>query len=114
LYGLRVVGRRKAQAVFAAADEEIVLHRFVSIQGVNRGGYAPHFRANVYVGLPPFGFHALRVNAHRFLWLGKFVAPKAFARRLSGSAPIEAVNTENQKLGMFPQSGEEDWQKSRA
>jgi hypothetical protein len=66
---------------------------------VNRDGYVPHFRANVYVGLPPFGFHALRVNAHRFLWSGKFVAPKAFGRRLSGSAPIETVNTEKQKLG---------------
>jgi hypothetical protein len=45
--------------------------------------------------------------------LGKFVAPKAFSRRLSRSAPIEAVNTEKQKLGLFPQSGEEDWQESR-
>jgi hypothetical protein len=36
------------------------------------------------------------------------------ARRLSGSASIEAVNTEKQKLGLFAQSGREDWQESRA
>jgi hypothetical protein len=35
------------------------------------------------------------------------------ARRLSGSASIEAVNTEKQKLGMFAQGEGEGWQERR-